>query len=83
MKLLRILICWIRVRILFYEQAKSVESVATSLKYAFSSLREHLHFNFNSDVFIDQMIWSVLSMVHFVLNPGPFCLKTWSVLSLT
>ena len=29
--------------------------------------------------------WSVLSLnvVHFVLKRGPFCLKTWSVLSLT
>ena len=70
----------IQVKILFYEQAKCVESVATSLKYAFSSLREDLQFNFNSHVFIDQMVWlshawSVLSfnLVRFVLKRGPFC----------
>ena len=50
------------------------------LKYAFSSLREDLQFNFNSHVFIDQMVWlshawSVLSLnvVRFVLKRGPFC----------
>ena len=69
--------------ILFYEQAKCVESVATSLEYAFSSVREHLQFNFNCHVFIDQMVWYVPYMVRFVLKRGPFCLKTWSVLSLT
>ena len=70
----------IQVKILSYEQAKCVEIVATSLKYAFSSLREDLQFNFNSHVFIDQMIclshaWSVLSLnvVRFVFKRGPFC----------
>ena len=48
-------------------------SVATSLKNAFSSLREHLQFNFNSNVSIDQMVW-------YVPKRGPFCPKTWSVL---
>ena len=83
MKLFRTLVCLLRVKILFYEQAKCVESVATSLKHAFYSLREHLQFNFNSNVFIDQMVWYVPCMARFVLNRGPFCPKTWSVLSIT
>ena len=49
----------------------------------FSSLREHLQFNFDSNVFIDQLIWYVPCMVRFDLKRGPFCPKTWSVLSLT
>ena len=63
-----------------YEQAKCVESVESSLKHAFSSLREHLQFNFNSNVVIDQMVWYapcmvrfVLNVVRFVLKRGPFC----------
>ena len=60
-----------------------MEGVATSLKYAFSSLREHLQFNFNSHVFIDQMVcdmshaWPILSLnvVRFVLNVVRFVLN--------
>ena len=48
-------------------------SVATSLKNAFSSLREHLQFNFNSNVFIDQMVWYVPKHGPFFLKRGPFC----------
>ena len=54
---------------------KCVGSVATSLKHAFSGLRGHLQFNFNSNVFIDQMVWYVPCMARFVLNRGPFCPK--------
>ena len=65
----------LRVKILFHEQAKCDESVAASLKHAFSSLTEHLQFNFNSNVFIDQMVWYVPCMVLFVLKRGQFCPK--------
>ena len=50
------------------------------MKYAFSNVREHLQFNFNSHVFIDQMVWYApcmvrlaLNVVRFVLKRGPFC----------
>ena len=73
MKTFRILVCWLRVKILFHERAKCVEDVATSLKHAFSSSREHLQSNFNSNVFIDQRVCYVSCMVRFVLKRGPFC----------
>ena len=61
-----------------------------------SSLREHLQFNFNSNVFIDHMVWYVPCMVRFVIKRGPFCVLNvvrfvlnvvhfvlrWSVLSM-
>ena len=77
------LVCWLRDKILYYEQAKCVKRVATSLKHSFCSVREHLQFSFNSNVFIDQMFGYVPCMVRFVLKRGPFCPKTWSVLSFT
>ena len=59
-----------------------IESVSEDFpSYSFSSLREHLQFNFNSHVFIDQIVWYVPCMIRFVFKRGPFCLKTWSVLS--
>ena len=57
------------------KQAKCVESVANSLKHAFSSLREQLQFNFNSNVFIHQMVWNAPCMLRFVPKRGPFCPK--------
>ena len=57
------IVFWLRVKILFYEQAKCIKGVATSLKHAFSSLREHLQFHFNSNVFIEQTVWYVPCMV--------------------
>ena len=53
-----------------------------------SSLREHLQFNFNSNVFIGHMVWYVPCMVRFVIKRGPFCpavvrfVLRWSVLSV-
>ena len=76
-------VCLLKVKGLFHEQAKCVECVATSLKHAFSSLREHLQFNFNSNVFLIR--WSGTSphacMVRFVRKRGPFYANSWSVLS--
>ena len=37
----------VKAKILFYELAKCVERVATSLKHTFSSLRVHRQFDFN------------------------------------
>ena len=63
----------IKDQILFYEQAKCVESVATSLKHAFSNLREHLKFNFNLNVLTHQMVWYAPCMLRFVPKRGLFC----------
>ena len=38
-----------------------------------NGLKKHLLYNFNSNVFIDQMVWYVPCMVRFVLKRGPFC----------
>ena len=92
--LFKILVRWLRDKILFYEQNKCVECVAASMKHTFSCLRDHPPFNFNSHVFIDQMVWYVPCMVRFVLKRGPFCpgrgpfcpgrgpFCPWSVLSM-
>ena len=75
-KLFGILVCWLRVRILFYERAKCLESIATSLKHAFFSIREHLQLNFNSNVlawYVPFMIRFVQAATRFVLKRGSFC----------